>query len=45
MTLRLPPVLREAVQEEGRRGIRVPGLGYVHPQARRERDERMGHAR
>jgi hypothetical protein len=40
-----PPVLREAVQEQDRRGIRVPGLGYVHPQAGRERDERMGHAR
>jgi hypothetical protein len=33
----LPPVLREAVQEQDRRGIRVPGLGYVHPQAGRER--------
>jgi hypothetical protein len=41
----LPPVLREAVQEQDREGIRVPGLGYVHPQAGRERDERVGHAR
>jgi hypothetical protein len=32
------------VQEEDRRHP-GPGLGYVHPQARRERDERMGHAR
>jgi hypothetical protein len=37
----LPPVLREAVQEQNRRGIRVPGLGDVHPQAGRERDELM----
>lgn len=35
-------MLREAVQEEDRRGIRVPGLGDVHPQAGRERDEGMG---
>jgi hypothetical protein len=41
----LPPVLREAVQEQNRRGIRVPGLGDVHPQAGRERDEGMGHPR
>jgi hypothetical protein len=41
----LPPVLGAAVQEQDRRGIRVPGLGDVHPQASRERDERMGHAR
>ncbi|HEY6685272.1 MAG TPA: hypothetical protein VI094_03585 [Propionibacteriaceae bacterium] len=41
----LPPVLREAVQEQDRRGIRVPGLGDVHPQAGRERDERVGHTR
>jgi hypothetical protein len=33
------------VQEQQRRGIRVPGLGDVHPQADREPDERMGHAR
>jgi hypothetical protein len=26
----LPPVLREAVQEQDGRGIRVPGLGDVH---------------
>jgi hypothetical protein len=36
-------VLREAVQEQDRRGIRVPVLGDVHPQAGRERDEGMGH--
>ena len=40
----LPPMLREAVQEQNRRGTRVPGLGDVHPQAGRQRDKRMGHA-
>ena len=27
----LPPVLREPVQEQDRRGIRLAGLGDVHP--------------
>jgi hypothetical protein len=31
----LPPVLREAVQEQDGRGIRVPSLGDMHPQAGR----------